>query len=109
MEIQIDVANKRAAVVGSPTIVCGNSGYSVKFNFDDEWAAENIKTARFVFTKGSEVKYIDVDFDGSVAPVPTLSGINEVFVGVYVGDRLTTTSASIPCVRSIRCHVPEGI
>lgn len=104
MEIQINVANKHATVVGAPTIVCGNSEYTIRFTFDDEWAAENEKTARFVFTNGDEIKYIDVEFEGTVAPVPMLSGITEVFVGVYVGNRLTTTSAAIPCVRSIRCY-----
>lgn len=104
MEIQINVVDKHVSVIGSPVIVCGNGDYSIRFTFDDEWAAENTKTARFVFTKGDEIKYIDVEFEGTVAPVPTLSGITEVFVGVYVDNRITTTSAAIPCVRSIRCY-----
>lgn len=104
MIIEIDVAEKRATARGEPTIVCGNGGYQIHFTFDDEWAAENRKTARFVYTAEDKTDHIDVDFDGTDVNVPILYNIDEVLVGVYVGDRLTTTPAHIPCERSIRCH-----
>ena len=33
--IEITVKNKRAAVEGTPVIVCGNIAYTVVFNFDE--------------------------------------------------------------------------
>jgi hypothetical protein len=104
MEIQVNVINKRATVVGTPTIVCGNKDYTVRFIFDDEWASEQQKTARFVYTKGNEIEHVDVELDGAAVPVPVLADINEVRVGVFAGDKLTSMAATIPCERSIRCY-----
>lgn len=103
MIIEIDIVNKRPAVVGAPVIVCGNSGYTIQFTFDEEWANEALKTARFVYTKAGAVGYQDIVFGGSVVPVPVLSDVREVYVGVYAGELQTTTPARIPCERSILC------
>lgn len=41
--IDIIIRNKTASAVNPPCIVCGNSDYNVKFDFDDEWQAHNNK------------------------------------------------------------------
>ena len=103
MNIQINVTNKRAVVVGTPVIVCENSDYTVAFAFDAEWAGRDTKTARFVYVQDGAVKYTDVVFIGNTVDVPTLTNIREVRVGVFSGDLCTTTPATIPCELSIRC------
>lgn len=87
-------------------IVCGNkydeekqSGYQIKFTFDDEWNAYENKTARFIF--GGQ--FHDVEFTGDTCPVPVLKGVTLCKVGVYAGDLCTTTSATIGCKTSILC------
>lgn len=102
--IQINVTNKRPVVEGTPRIVCGNSGYSIKFNFDAEWGAYSTKTARFVYARQGVWKSQDVVFTNDIVDVPVLSGITEVRVGVFAGDLVTTVPARIPCDRSILCN-----
>ena len=103
MVIKINVTNKRAVLVGSPVIVCGNSGYTLEFTFDAEWSAESVRTARFVYVRDGSVQYQDVVFSGTTAQVPILANIKEVRVGVFAGDLHTSTPALIPCEKSIRC------
>lgn len=103
MVIKINVTNKRAALVGSPVIVCGNSGYTLEFTFDAEWSAESVRTARFVYVRDGSVQYQDVVFSGTTAQVPVLANVQEVRVGVFAGELRTSTPALIPCERSIRC------
>ena len=103
MNINISIVNKRPTVIGTPIIVCGNTGYVVEFAFDDEWNAYPAKTARFVYYKAGSMKYEDVLFEGNAVNVPLLSDIREVYVGVYAGDLRTTTPVRIPCDKSILC------
>lgn len=103
MIIDINIEDKRAAAVGAPTIVCGNSGYTIKFTFDDEWKLLSAKTARFVYVQDGKVKYIDVVFTGFTVAVPVMANTKEVQVGVFAGNLQTTTPARIPCEPSIRC------
>ena len=84
-------------------IVCGNSGYFLKFTFDSEWDEYTTKTARFVY----HGKYYDVDFTGDECVVPIVSGVDSIEVGVYAGSLTTTTPAVIPCERSILCLTSE--
>lgn len=107
MEIQINIANKHATVVGTPTIVCGNSEYTIRFTFDDEWTPGGIKTVRFVYLKNGAVAYTDVVMESDTVEVPILSNTKEVRVGVFEGDLRTTTPAVIPCELSIRCGTGE--
>lgn len=101
--ITISITDKHANTVGAPVIVCGNSGYSITFEFDGEWDGIDIKTARFVYVRDGALQYEDVIFSGDTVDVPVLANIKEVFVGVYAGDLQTTTPARIPCEASIRC------
>ena len=103
MVIEINITDKRPTVIGAPSIVCGNSGYSIQFVFDSEWDAGSNKTARFVYVQKGALKFQDVDFTGNTVDVPVLAGIREVMVGVYAGDLRTTTPARIPCEYSILC------
>lgn len=96
--INIQVRRKKAA---NPVarIVCGNSGYKISFNFDDEWDAYEAKTARFIWGG----KMADVVFTGNLCDVPVLTNTTLVEVGVYAGDLCTTTPALIACDKSILC------
>ena len=101
--ISITVENKRATVVGSPVIVCGNSDYTVTFAFDDEWSLTGPKTARFVYVKRGKVEHEDKVFEGNTVAVPVLSDVAFVNVGVFAGDLCTTTPAQVRCRASILC------
>lgn len=104
MSIQIQIRDKVAVnLTPEEIIVCGNSGYVVEFSFDDEWSAEAVKTARFVYRKNGKNYYEDVPFSGSSLKAPVLSDINYVLVGVYAGNLITTTPAVITCEKSILC------
>lgn len=106
MNINITIADKVAAVQGAPCIICGNSDYSVSFTFDAEWDDYEIKTARFVYASAGKMHSTDVVFEGDTVTAPVLSGVSEVFVGVYAGNLHTTTPARIPCKQSILCGDP---
>lgn len=97
--IGISVKKKKAFLgSGERYIVRDNSDYVINFSFDDEWADEIVKTARFTFN-GS---YIDVPFTGNSVAVPVISAGRIVEVGVFAGDLRTTTGAPITLVPSIR-------
>ena len=106
MNIKILIKDKVATVEGAPCIVCGNSDYNVVFTFDEAWDAYDVKTARFVYTSKGAQQYMDVVFEGNSCAVPILSGVSEVFVGVYAGNLTTTTPARIYCKQSILCGDP---
>lgn len=83
-------------------IVCGNSGYKIQFTFDSEWDDDPVKVARFI-SRGVPQ---DVIFVGNTVSVPVMTNTESVTVGVFSGNLQTTTSAVIPCQRSILC--PNG-
>lgn len=101
---RVTVRDKVATVQGSPCIICGNSDYSLTFDFaDPEWSEHEERTARFTFVRRGELRYDEVIFEGDTVSVPVLSDIDEVFIGVYTGELYTTTPARIKCKRSILC------
>lgn len=100
--INITVRNKVAAQTDRTVYVCGNSDYTVVFDFDDEWKAQNIKTARFIVNG----KPIDVVIDGNTCAVPILLDARCFFVGVFAGNLRTTTSARVLARKS--CLSEEG-
>lgn len=87
------------------SIICGNADYKINFTFDSDWDGIEQKVARFIW-KG---EYFDQEFTGNECPVPTLDHTDELLVGVYAGTiqepetLKTTTSARIPCKRSVLC------
>lgn len=100
MVIEVDVSNKIASLVNKSIVgVCGNSDYVIHFNFDNEWAAYETKTARFKYN-GS---YTDVIFTGTDCPMPIVQNTYNVEIGVYAGNLHTTTSAYLPMKKSILC------
>lgn len=108
MIINITVADCRAILEGTPTIVCDNKKkYFIKFAFDSDWGADTQKTARFVWVAGGKLQRTNVIFTGDTVKVPALVDTTEVKVGVFEGDLTTTTPARIHCERSIRSYGGE--
>lgn len=105
--IKVIIRERRAQVEGGPVIVCGNSDYTITFDFDSDWNLTGPKTARFVYVKGGEVLHEDKVFSGKTVAVPVLSDVSFVDVGVFAGDLCTTTPARIRCKRSILCGSGE--
>ena len=95
--ISISVASKIATVTSDSVIVCGNSDYTLSFDFDEEWDDYPAKTVRLAYCKGGKRQYKDVLFDGDEVTIPALYGINEVAIGVYAGSIHTTTPAIVAC------------
>lgn len=116
MIIKINVANKIPTVDGEPIIICSNNDYVIQFAFDQEWDPEAVKTARFLWRRAGKLTYKDVPFTGDMVEVPILSGIHDIWVGVYTNDLRTTTPARIACEYSVLCKshnaapaaAPEG-
>lgn len=96
--INITVREKSARADDRARIVCGNSDYAVRFDFDEEWEAYDLKTARFITEGGF---FTDVQFTGSDCAVPVLTGTRTLLVGVFAGDVRTTTPAYIPAIPCI--------
>lgn len=95
--IIITVRNKGAYAAGGQYYVCANSDYTVTFDFDEEWADYDVKTARFVYKAG----FMDVVFSGNICPFPQINDAEIIHVGVYAGDLQATTPAIVQARRSI--------
>ncbi len=96
--LPITVRNKIATYTGDVPYICGNSDYTVLFDFDEEWEAYPQKTARFVFG----TSYIDVVFIGNECPFPLIEKTMMVVAGVFAGNLHTTTGAAVKACLSIR-------
>ena len=99
--IKINVVDKVATAEGNPFIVCGNSDYTIAFNFDKAWDGYNAKTARFSYEQDGEEIIAEVPFAGNSCKAPVIHDTKKVFVGVYAGDILSTTRCGINCKVSI--------
>lgn len=110
MQFLIDIKNKIATAADDYKIVCGNSDYTVKFTFDEEWSKHTTKTARFSFIQEGVKKFIDVVFEGVECFAPILSNTHSVEIGVFAGDLQTTTPCILTCEKSILCEkgLPEA-
>lgn len=97
--IPIRIRDKIAAAPRDAVYVCGNSDYTINFDFDDEWEGLDPKTARFVYCG----QFVDMIFSGNVCPVPIISNTYAFEVGVYAGNLSTTTKAYVPATKSILC------
>jgi hypothetical protein len=97
--LHIQIANKTATyTLRDGAVVCDNTDYTAVFTFDEEWAAETTRVARFVWN--GRHHDVDIAADGTCA-VPRITGAKVLHVGVYAGELRTTTSAEIPCEASI--------
>ena len=103
--IQIKVGNKIATAI-SGIVVCGNSDYIAKFDFDAEWQAAAAKTARFIY---GDNKFYDVAFSGDECPMPIFNNTKYIAVGVYAGDLKTTTPAMFDAKKSVLCGAPVHV
>lgn len=97
--IEIAVKNKIARQTNYEIYVCGNSDYVLIFDFDAEWDAYDIKTARLKYNG----KYQEVVFTGQECPLPIISNTKNIQIGVYAGSLHTSTSAVVPAQKSILC------
>lgn len=102
-DVNVKIRNKIAQTQGTPEVVCGNSDYTAIFDFDEEWAEYEEKTAHFVWreTKAGKMKHFDAVFSGTSVPIPVVYGTDLMLIGVYAGDIRTTTPARVPCARCI--------
>lgn len=96
--INVTVLNKTAMADGT-TYICGNSDFTVEFEFDREWDAYEFKTARFIYGNS----HIDLLFSGNTCRVPVLSNINNFKIGVFAGALSTSTPAIVYAKKSILC------
>ena len=106
MVLNVDIKNGVATYKeGDELPICGNSGYTIKFTFDEEWSEHEAKTARFKW--GGTHK--DVEFTGDTCEVPVVENTQVLIVGVYAGElpedgfMLSTTDTSINYRLSTRC------
>lgn len=97
--INIAVRDKIATYVGDTYYICGNKDYVVHFDLDAEWDGYETKTARFVY--GGNI--VDKVFEGNECPIPRISNVCVIEVGVFAGDLKTTTPAHVPAKKSILC------
>lgn len=95
--INIKVKDKIAKQVGNERYICGNSDFTVEFEFDSEWDAYPTKTARFRY----DGVYQEKVFTGNSCPVPVIFNAGAIAIGVYAGDLRTTTAAIVEARHSI--------
>lgn len=96
MEAKIVVKDKVAT--GDNTVfVCDNTDYTIKFDFDEEWSAESVKTARFIYND----QFQEVVFEGDTCAAPAVTDTIVLAIGVYAGNLRTTTPAFFNCATSV--------
>lgn len=97
-DITISVAGKIATLTNTPTIVCGNSDYTAKFTFDEEFSAYTQKTLRINFREKGQLKHYDILFEGNEVALPAVYAVDAISLGVVAGNVLSTTPVVIPCL-----------
>ena len=97
--IEISVKDRIAWQTNRVEYICDNSDFVVDFDFDSEWEGVEPKTARFIHGE----QYTDVVFMGNRCPVPVITDVTKMQVGVFAGNLQTTTPVTIICKNSILC------
>lgn len=97
--IPVFVQDKIATAPKDALYVCGNSDFTIRFDFDADWDEYAVKTARFKYSD----TYLDVVFEGNECPVPVLSDIYSFMVGVFAGNLKTSTEAYVSAKKSVLC------
>lgn len=95
-DIHITIRN-RVARADYTKYICDNSGYTLIFDFDEEWDSQVIKTARIVHND----ECTDIAFTGSSCELPIIQDTRSIRIGVYAGNLQTTTPAIVHCLPSI--------
>ena len=97
--IQIEIRDRVAHLIGKPKIICGNSDYTVTFAFDDEWTGVDVKTLRVSYNN----KHSDYVFTGDTVELPPIVKAIEVHLGVFAGG-ITSTKVAVRAEPSILCE-----
>ena len=92
--INISVKNKIANAECGATIVCKNSDYVARFDFDSQWDDYVVKTAKFAFNG----TFIPVVFMGSECAVPKLPNTYLCGIEVEAGNIKTAVPAWVDCL-----------
>ncbi len=105
MEIPVRVRAHHAELAEAGLFgVCGNSGDTIRFDFDAEWDAYPDKTARIIIGSGAARSETEIPFQGDSCVLPAIRQTAVLAVGVEAGDIRTTTAARIPyaaCITDI--------
>ncbi len=97
MEIQVRVRRLHAQTAsGKACAVCGNSGDTIRFDFDEPWSRYPEKTAHIVSLAPMKELCLDVAFHGNICPLPPIFETTAIYVSVRAGGLRTTTPAEIP-------------
>lgn len=96
--LPIKIREKIAVYDSDEKVVCHNSDYLLKFDFDAEWTEYKYKTAIVRYFKAPEgwLKH-EIMFEGETCELPVIDKAAELYIGVFAGDIRTTTEAKIPC------------
>ena len=96
--LPIKIHEKIAVYDSDEKVVCHNSDYLLKFDFDAEWTEYKYKTAIVRYFKAPEgwLKH-EIVFEGETCELPVIDKAAELYIGVFAGDIRTTTEAKIPC------------
>lgn len=102
-EIRVHITDRIAEANDDAKIICGNSGYTVEFTFDDEWTNYLIKTVRFEWfdTLSGQKRHVDRPYVSGPLAIPTeaTQDCYELLIGAYAGNLLSSTAARVPCER----------
>ena len=93
----VTVKERIATISNGVSLVCNNPSDVIQFNFDSEWDAATLKTARFSWQRS----YVDIPFTGNTVNVPDISKTNVVELGVFTDD-IASTPVKIPFKHSIK-------
>lgn len=96
--VNITIKERISSVPAGVVLVCNNPTDTILFEFDEEWDAHELKTARFSWGN----KFIDVPFPDKEVKVPEITNTQYVFVGVYANG-IASTPIKLDCKRSILC------
>lgn len=105
MEIPVRIRQLHAETVSHDVFgVCGNSGDTIRFDFDAEWDAYPDKTACMVIVSPQGRTVTEIPIQGNVCTLPPVRRTAAISVGVCAGSLHTAASASIPyreCITDI--------
>ena len=108
MEFAVRVRNRHAEAE-SPGLfgVCGNSGDTVRFDFDAEWALYPQKTAWVVLDSGTGRSVTEIPFQGDICTLPVIAETSLLRLCVSAGSIRTTGFVRIPYAACITDIISE--
>lgn len=97
-EISITVTNRLAHISGTPVIICGNSDYTVLFDFDAEWDGTENLNAHIRYLRNGLPEHDALPITDGACNLPAIYGTDAVQIGVSGGSIRTSVPAEIPCI-----------